>query len=309
MSEKKGFQITPGVARAMLVVNAAVWGSGYTILKFIQASITTQWMMGIRMFFAALLLGLISLPKLRRIHLRRYIIPCIALAVTYWLGFMFQLKGLEGMPPGRNSFLVDTYCVMVPFLIWAITRRRPGWQHIVAAFVCIVGLGFVSLSGTGGAELFHVSFFDGITIMSAVFYALNLVIIGMLGRSYDAVGLIFLEFAFCTVLFVGGAFLTEGMPQASWATPEIIGGFAYLVIGSTIIGQMFQTIAVQKVPTSQASIILSTECIFGVLASMVFYGERLTSHTMVGFALIFGAILLSELQLPKRHAVSSRTDS
>ena len=38
----------------------------------------------------------------------RYIVPGLILALTYWLGFIFQLKGLETTSPGRNSFFTDT---------------------------------------------------------------------------------------------------------------------------------------------------------------------------------------------------------
>ncbi|KFI48959.1 DMT family transporter [Bifidobacterium biavatii] len=291
-------KVSPSLARLMLVVNAAVWGSGYTILKHVQQTIPTQWMMVLRMGAAAIILGIVFLPHLRRIGLRRYVIPGILLALSFWLGYIFQLWGLSLTAPGRNAFLTDTYCVMVPFLIWALTKRRPTWQHIIATFVCVVGIGFVSLSGGGGADLFRISFGDGITIVGAFFFALNLVTVGMLGRRYDATGLMFSEFAFTALLFLIGAVPTEGAPQAGWLRWDLIAGLAYLVIGSTIIAQLFQTIAVQHLPTAQASIILSTESVFGVLVSVLFYGEILTAQSVTGFALIFCAIILSEVALP-----------
>lgn len=290
--------VSPAVARLMLVVNAAVWGSGYTVLKHIQQTMPTQWMMTMRMGAATVIMGLIFLPHLRKIDLRRYVIPGLLLAITFWLGYVFQLWGLSLTAPGRNAFLTDTYCVMVPFVIWTFTKRRPTWQQLIATAVCVVGIGFVSLSGGGGAELLHMSFGDGITIVGAFFYALNLVIVGLLGRSWDASALMFMEFAFATVLFVDGAGLTEGYPSAAWFRGDIIAGLAFLAICSTVIAQLFQTIAVQHLPTAQASIILSTESVFGVLVSVCFFGEMLTVGSVTGFMLIFCAILLSEVQLP-----------
>lgn len=301
--------ISPSLARLMLLTNAAVWGSGYTIIKFIQTTVPTQWMMTFRLGAAAILMGLIFLPKLRKIDLRRLIVPGLILAITYWLGFMFQLAGLKTIAPGRNSFLTDTYCVMVPFLIWAITRRRPNWQHMAAAFVCIIGIGFVSLSEGAASGLLSVSFGDAVTIVGAFFFAANLVAVGFMAKKFDPVALMFMEFVFTTLLFLGGAILTESSPEPSWADWKIIAGLAYLVIGSTIIAQIFQTVAIRYVPTSQASIILSTESLFGVLVSVIFYGERLTVAVIIGFALIFCAILLSELHLPKRKRRKSDDDA
>lgn len=137
----EGISVSKPVARVMMLVNAAVWGSGYTMLKHVQENMPTQWMMFFRMASAVLLMAIVFFPRLRRIRLRRYIVPGLILALTYWLGFIFQLKGLETTSPGRNSFFTDTYCVMVPFVVWAFTRKRPSWQHLVAAFVCAFGIG------------------------------------------------------------------------------------------------------------------------------------------------------------------------
>ncbi|WP_287053679.1 DMT family transporter [Bifidobacterium sp.] len=106
----EGISVSKPVARVMMLVNAAVWGSGYTMLKHVQENMPTQWMMFFRMASAVLLMAIVFFPRLRRIRLRRYIVPGLILALTYWLGFIFQLKGLETTSPGRNSFFTDTYC-------------------------------------------------------------------------------------------------------------------------------------------------------------------------------------------------------
>ncbi|WP_137652410.1 DMT family transporter [Bifidobacterium moukalabense] len=299
-SQSEGITVSRPVARVMMLVNAIVWGTGYTMLKHAQDTVPTQWLMFFRMGAATLLMAVVFLHRLRRIRLRRYVVPGLILALTYWMGFLFQLKGLETTSPGRNSFFTDTYCVMVPFIVWAFTRRRPSWQHLVAAFVCAFGIGLVSLSGGGGAELMHMSFGDTMTIIGAFFFALNLVLVGFMGKGFDAIALMLMEFFWCTALFGSGAVLFEGGPSVAWARWDIVLCIGYLVIGSTVIAQVFQTIAVQNLPTSEASVILSTECIFAMLVSVLFAGERLTLPSVCGFALIFGAILLSEVQLPAK---------
>ena len=277
----EGISVSKPVARVMMLVNAAVWGSGYTMLKHVQENMPTQWMMFFRMASAVLLMAIVFFPRLRRIRLRRYIVPGLILALTYWLGFIFQLKGLETTSPGRNSFFTDTYCVMVPFVVWAFTRKRPSWQHLVAAFVCAFG---------------------------AFFFALNLVLVGFIGKDFDAIALMLAEFVWCALLFGAGAVLTEGGPSMAWARWDIVLCIAYLVVGSTVIAQVFQTIAIQNLPTSEASVILSTECIFAMLVSVIFTGETLTVPSLCGFALIFGAILLSEIQLPSAKRQRGTTE-
>ncbi len=300
-SRNEGIVVTKPVARVMMLVNAMVWGSGYTMLKHAQDNMPTQWMMFFRMGLATVLMAVVFFPRLRKIHLSRYVVPGLILALTYWLGFLFQLKGLETTSPGRNSFFTDTYCVMVPFILWALTRKRPNWQHLAAALVCAFGVGLVSLSGGGGAELLHMGFGDAMTIIGAFFFALNLVFVGFLGKDFDAVALMLAEFFWCSVFFGCGAGLFDGMPSMAWCRWDIVACIVYLAVGSTVIAQVFQTIAVQNLPTSEASVILSTECIFAMLVSVIFAGETLTIPSVMGFTLIFGAIVLSEVQLPSRR--------
>lgn len=300
-STHEGISVSRTIARLMMLVNAAVWGSGYTMLKHVQGVMTTQWMMFFRMAASVILMALVFLPHLRKIGLKRYIVPGLVLALTYWMGFLLQLKGLETTSPGRNSFFTDTYCVMVPFVIWALTHKRPNMQHIAAALVCAFGIGLVSLSGASGPDLIGMSSGDVLTIIGALFYAINLVVVGMMGKKFDAVALMLAEFAWCAVFFGVGAALFDGLPSASWLRLDVVLCLAYLVIGSTIIAQIFQTIAVQNLPATEGSVILSTECIFAMVVAVIFTGERLTVPSVCGFAVIFGAILLSEVQFPARR--------
>ena len=144
-------------------------------------------------------------------------------------------------------------------------------------------------------------FGDAMTIVGALFFAMNLVVVGMMGRKFDAVALMLMEFAWCAVFFGAGAALFDGAPSASWMRLDVVLCLAYLVVGSTIVAQIFQTIAVQNLPATEGSVILSTECIFAMVVSVVFAGERLTVPSVCGFAVIFGAILLSEVRLPARR--------
>ena len=48
-------------------------------------------------------------------------------------------------------------------------------------------------------------------------------------------------------------------------------------------------------PPAQASLLLSLESVFGVAFSVLLYGEELTWMLLAGFALIFCAIVISEI--------------
>ena len=59
------------------------------------------------------------------------------------------------------------------------------------------------------------------TIIGAFFFALNLVLVGFIGKDFDAIALMLAEFVWCALLFGAGAVLTEGGPSMAWARWDI----------------------------------------------------------------------------------------
>ena len=65
-----------------------------------------------------------------------------------------------------------------------------------------------------------------------------------------------------------------------------------MVLFATIFAFGVQNIALARIEPTQASLILSLESVFGVVFSILLYGELLTVRLVVGFVLIFIALLV-----------------
>ncbi|WP_237743774.1 EamA family transporter [Bifidobacterium ruminantium] len=57
--------------------------------------------------------------------------------------------------------------------------------------------------------------------------------------------------------------------------------------------QIMENMSLPHLPGSQTSIIMYTECLFAAVFSAIFAGERFTMNTVIGFALIFTAMVMS----------------
>ena len=113
-------------------------------------------------------------------------------------------------------------------------------------------------------------------------------------RRTDAYALIVLQFGFCAVYALIYALLFErGMPLTF--NSGSVGGLLYLAVFSTTIAMSLQNIGQSMAPASHASILLSLESVFGVVFSCLLLGERVTPRMLLGFAVIFAALLVSEL--------------
>ena len=77
----------------------------------------------------------------------------------------------------------------------------------------------------------------------------------------------------------------------------------YAGILSSGIGYTLQIIGQKGLNPTMASLLMSLESVFAVLAGWVILGERLSVREFVGCVLVFSAVIIA--QLPERKAVSS----
>ncbi len=75
------------------------------------------------------------------------------------------------------------------------------------------------------------------------------------------------------------------------------------------IALLIQSVAPARVPLAQASLLLSLESAFGVLLSVILYGEEVTLQLLAGFVLIFAAIVVSETFPVKGRPRSGASES
>ena len=157
--------------RLALWSTAFLWGTSFVIVKNTLDSIGVLWILALRFLGAAALLALAAGKKLRSLDKRSFtgsVLMGLSLAAAY----LFQTYGIVYTTPGKNAFLTAVYCVLVPFLAWFVYKRRPGPIHVIAAFLCLIGIGFVSLDGLDAG----LNKGDVLTLICGFFYALQIII-------------------------------------------------------------------------------------------------------------------------------------
>ena len=138
---------------------------------------------------------------------------------------------------------------------------------------------------------------DLLTLVGALFFALQIVTVSKFGANLDVMALTFWMFlsigAGCLAAFP----FVEASPPASAWTPQLVATIAFLVLVCTFLGLMVQNLGLAHVPSSTGSLLLSLESPSGVFFSVVLAGEMLSGRLLAGFVLIFLAIVLSETHL------------
>lgn len=284
MSEK----MMKKLAKPMLFAAAFIWGSSFFIMKDALDALPVQYLLAIRFTAGAVLLGIFC-GKRWRTFTPDYFWRGAVIGGMLYTAYSIQTYGLALTTPSKNAFLTAVYCVLVPFLYWAAARIRPDRYNVLAAVLCVTGVGLVSLTGD-----LTVNPGDGLTLVCALFYAMHIVSVAKVSPGKDIYLLTVFQFAFAALFaWIGGA-LTETFPAQALAKPEVLLPLAYLAVMATTVALLFQNVGQVWSDPASASVILSLESVFGVLCSVLFAGDQVSGRMLAGFALIFVAVVCSE---------------
>lgn len=292
--------------KLLIVVATVLWGLSFVVTKGAVDAVPPAWLMGMRFTGTALILIVAFRKKLARNLDKSHLIAGIILGIASFLGFWLQTVGITDTTPGKNAFLTATYCVMVPFVYWMVAHRKPTAYNLVAAVLCIAGVGLVAIKD-GNLTM---QWGDAMTLLSAVFFAVHIVLVAVFANRHEIMTITIVQIAASGVLGIIFGLAFEPLPQASAFTMGFFLELGYLIVFASCLAMVFQNIGQAYVPPAQAALLLSLESVFGVLFSVLLYGEEVTLQLLAGFALIFGAIVISEVfPLPKKSAQEGASDS
>lgn len=295
--------LSPRMGRVALFTAALIWGSSFFVMKDAVSGIPVFLLLAIRFTVGCGLMSIIFWKKWKKCN-KRLLLHGVMVGVLLFAAYTSQTYGLKGTTPGKNAFLTAVYCVLVPFVNWLLLRRRPTKWNWIAAVMCLGGIGLVSLDGQ-----LTMNQGDALTLLGGVFYALHLVAVSRFGEDDDPVLLTTVQFGASALCCWVGFGLFETMPtfpENAWV--ELI----YLAVFATTIALLLQNVGQSVTPAAPAAILLSLESVFGVLFSVVCYGETVTLRLLLGFALIFLAVIASETQfsfLRRKCAQNIKTDA
>ncbi|NQT77739.1 MAG: DMT family transporter [Bacteroidetes bacterium] len=210
----------------------------------------------------------------------------LILGLVLFGGATFQQFGMVYTTASNAGFITGLYVVIVPIL-GLLRKQYPHFTIWIASLLAAAGLYLLSVT-----EGFSIFFGDLLVLIGAVFWAVHVVIIGVLSPKVNALKLALIQYLVCSVLSTILAFSTEqntleGVLDAS--IPILYGGLLSVGIAYTL-----QIIAQKKAPPAHAAIILSLEAVFAALGGWIILNEQLGSRELAGCALMMLGILVAQ---------------
>lgn len=274
------------LAKPLLVLATLIWGTSFVIMKNTLDDVPVLFLLAFRFLLAAAILAAVFYKSWKNLN-KSYFLYGGIMGLLLLTAYITQTYGLIGTTPGKNAFLTASYCIIVPFFNWIISRKRPDRFNVVAAVLCLCGIGLVSLTSD-----LSITTGDGLTLLCGFFYAAHIIAVNNFAKGRDIFLITVLQFAVAGVVSLLLSLITGSMPAAMprGATAELL----YLAIACTAGALLFQNIGQKYTEPASASVLLSLEAPFGVFFSILFYSERPSARMIFGFFLIFVAVICSE---------------
>ena len=167
--------------------------------------------------------------------------------------------------------------------------------QIAAIYVVVLALVGAYLLSVKGGE--GIATGDLLVIASAVVFSLHILVVDFVPAGVDGVKLSCVQFLVAGLLATVLALLFE-----SFTFSDILAAWVpllYTGIISSGVGYTLQILGQRTVNPTVASLILSLESVFAVLAGWVLLGQPLSPRELVGCALVFAAVVLAQLPQKK----------
>jgi drug/metabolite transporter (DMT)-like permease len=281
-------------ADLLLLFAAAIWGFAFLFQKSAMEHIGPVQFVAARALLASLALMPLALYEMRAAGSGWAAVSRAALpaGLAFVTAAILQQWGLVTATVTNTGFLTALYVVVTPFIAWGLLARRPPPIVWLA-----VALSFAGMWLLGGGTLAAFSPGDALVALSAVFWALHVVLVGraaVVGRP-----IAFTMLQFVVVAAVAGALTptVETVSPAKLADAWV--EIAYVGLLSSALTFTMFSIALRYTGPSEATIIVSTETLFAAFGAWLFLGERLALIGWAGAALILFATLMVQLA-PRR---------
>lgn len=279
------------MGRLALVFVAIIWGNGFPATALALNYYNPYQILALRFTLAFILLVGVFHQKLREMKLED-VRKGAKIGLFLFTAFYFQTVGLQYTTASKNAFLTAVNIVIVPFLSLIILKERVSKRTFIGAFVTLIGIMFLSFDFSSLDSLLKVNIGDILTLVCAFFFALQIFYTDYFVKEVDVAVIMIAQMGVATLLSWGMVFLTHS--TAMTMTKESIIPIIYLGIFSTMVAFGIQTWAQKRTTSSEAALILSTESFFGMIASVFWLGEQLSSSLVLGAILIFAGIIMVE---------------
>ena len=281
------------ISSSLLLLAAIIWGFAFVAQRMGMEHIGPFLFNGIRFLMGCIILLpvlFIIKPKeynLLPIFSKKGIISGSLLGIVLFLAASAQQIGMISTTAGNAGFITGLYVIFVPIFGIIVGQVVPKiiWP---AALMAIFGLYLLSVN-----EDFLISRGDLWVSVSAILWAVHVLMIGRFSKQSNPIFLAFQQFSICGILSIITAFLIEQVNMGeiimTWG-PLLYGGILSVGVAFTL-----QIAGQKNAHPASASLLLSSESLFAAIGGWLVLNEKMSFRAIIGSALILSGIVLVQI--------------
>jgi len=214
----------------------------------------------------------------------------ICCGIALYAASAFQQFGISFTTVGKAGFITAMYIVLVPIL-GIFLKKKTGIKVAVSVVMAVIGLYLLCIK-----DGFSLGLGDALVLVCAFLYSIHILVIDYFSPKVDGVRMSCIQFFTCGLLSI--------VCMLIWEDPTVANMLAawkpilYAGVLSSGVAYTLQVVAQKNVDPTMASLVLSLESVFSVLAGWVILHQVLSGREIFGCVLMFTAIILA--QLPER---------
>ncbi len=285
-----------------LVIATTIWGSAFIAQSVGMDYIEPFTFQTVRCFLAVVfLLPVIWLfDRDKKAYFQSWANPHlwktgIVCGIALFVAAGLQQVGLVYTSAGKAGFITAMYIVLVPIL-GLFFRKAPSPAAWVSVGLAVLGLYLLSCMGVA-----EINTGDLCLMVCALFFAIQITLVDRMAGQLDGLRLNCIQSLVCAVLSGVMMLFTETPDMDNILVCWLPLGYAGVL--SMGVAYSLQIIGQKYVEPTPASLIMSLESVFAVLFGWLLLNERMAAHELLGCALVFAAVILSQIPVPnqKKH--------
>lgn len=289
----------------LLLLTAIIWGSAFVAQKSGMDYIEPFTFNGIRTFIGGLVLIPVIMIMSKKTPSEQLskeekaksnkalLIGGICCGLALFAAGSLQQFGVSYTTAGKAGFITTLYVVFVP-IISVILRKRV--RPIMWLCVVLGAVGLYLLCMTDSS--FSLTFGDSLVLLCAFAFGVHIMVVDHFSPKMDGIKLSCIQFLTAGTLGIIGMFIFE-TPDIN-AILDCAVPILYAGVLSCGLGYTFQVVAQKHAEPTVASLLMSLESVFAVISGAILLGESMSVRELSGCAVIFAAVIIS--QLPEKKA-------
>ena len=286
----------------LLFVAAVIWGTAFVFQRSGMEDIGPIAFNAARTTLSAIVVAPIAFWRIKKTQLpvgertaflRNTVLGGICCGICLTLASTMQQAGMVYASAGKGGFISAMYMLPIPFLNLLLFRKRVQWSVWVAVGMAVFGMYLLCLT-----EGFTLERGDSLLCISALLFSFHILCCDYFAPKGEPVAIASIQFATVAVISWPISFLVEHPSVSGLLAAGVPILYCGLMSGG--VGYTFQLIAQRHTDPTPASLLMSLESVFAVLAGALLLHEKMSSRELLGCAVIFASVILVQLPLPSR---------